>query len=82
VDYLNKNDLIKVITGTGEITNFVLQGYRRTRKKLDSCLDFIGPSVVYTDYRVLKADSEMIDRGIKINLLLTITRRIFIFIKT
>ena len=70
----NTDDLIKVITGTEEITNFVLQGYQRTRVKLDSCLDFIGPSVVDTDYRVMKAASEMINRGIKIRLITDITK--------
>lgn len=70
----NNDDLIKVITGTEEITNFVLQGYQRTKRKLDSCLDFIGPSVVDTDYRVMKGALEMINRGIKIRLITDITK--------
>ena len=70
----NNDDLIKVITGTEEITNFVLQGYQRTRKKLDGPLDFIGPSVVDTDYRVMKGALEMINRGIKIRLITDITK--------
>lgn len=74
MEYTNNEELIKVITGTEEITNFVLQGYQRTRRKLDSCLDFIGPSVVDTDYRVMKAASEMIERGIKIRLITDITK--------
>ena len=74
MEYTNNDELIKVITGTEEITNFVLQGYQRTKWKLDSCLDFIGPSVVDTDYRVMKAVSEMIQRGIKIRLITDITK--------
>ena len=74
MEYTNNDELIKVITGTEEITNFVLQSYQRTKWKLDSCLDFIGPSVVDTDYRVMKAVSEMIQRGIKIRLITDITK--------
>lgn len=70
----NENDSIQIITGAEDVTNFTLKGYLRTKEKLDSCLDFVGPSVVATDQRIMKAALEMKERGIKIRLITDITK--------
>jgi two-component system, OmpR family, sensor histidine kinase VicK len=69
----NTNHGIQIITGAENITNFTLQGYLRTKEKLDSCLDFVGPSVVATDQRIMRAATEMKARGIKIRLITDVT---------
>jgi len=43
------SDLIKVITGSENITNFMLQSYRRAKAKMDTCYDLTGPSIISTD---------------------------------
>jgi two-component system sensor histidine kinase VicK len=68
------NESIKIITGQENITNFMLQCYQRAKTKLDTCLDFIGPSVVSTDNRIMKGAMEMIERGIKIRFITDITK--------
>jgi hypothetical protein len=41
---------------------------------LDSCLDFIGPSVVASDQRIMRAALEMKKRGIRLRLITDITK--------
>lgn len=77
----NTNHGIQIITGAENITNFTLQGYSRTKEKLDSCLDFVGPSVVATDQRIMKAATEMKDKGIKIRLITDVTGENICFCK-
>jgi len=73
-DIKNNNERIQIITGAENVTNFTLQGYLRTKEQLDSCLDFIGPSVVATDQRIMEAALEMKERGIRIRLITDITK--------
>jgi sugar-specific transcriptional regulator TrmB len=70
----NNNEDIKIITGQENITNFMLQCYDRTKEKLDACLDFIGPSVVATDYRIMRGVLQLIERGIKIRFITDVTK--------
>jgi two-component system, OmpR family, sensor histidine kinase VicK len=70
----NNNNRIKIITGQENITNFMLQCYQRAKRKLDTCLDFVGPSVVSTDNRIMKGALEMIERGIKIRFITDMTK--------
>jgi hypothetical protein len=70
----NNNERIKIITGQENITNFMLQSYQRAKETLDTCLDFVGPSVLATDYRIMKGVLEIIERGIKIRFITDITK--------
>lgn len=47
--YKKDSDSIKVITGSENITNFMLQSYRRAKAKMDTCYDLTGPSIISTD---------------------------------
>ncbi|MGN6630596.1 MAG: hypothetical protein ACTHKJ_12125, partial [Candidatus Nitrosocosmicus sp.] len=74
-DITDKNDgRIKIIEGPENITNFMLQSYPRAKEKVDSCYDLMGPGVISTDQRIMKAALEMANRGIKIRLLTDITK--------
>ncbi|MGN6708368.1 MAG: hypothetical protein ACTHKF_03375 [Candidatus Nitrosocosmicus sp.] len=74
-DITDKNDgRIKIIEGPENITNFMLQSYPRAKEKVDSCYDLMGPGVISTDQRIMKAALEMVNRGIKIRLLTDITK--------
>lgn len=67
-------DLIKVITGSENITNFMLQSYPRAKSKMDTCYDLMGPSIISTDKRIMQAVLELINRGIKIRLITDVTK--------
>ena len=67
-------DLIKVITGSENITNFMLQSYPRAKEKMDTCYDSMGPDIISTDKRIMKAVLELINRGIKIRLITDVTK--------
>ena len=76
-DKVNTNSetqLIKVITGSENITNFMLESYPRAKEKMDTCYDLMGPSIISTDRRIMKAVLELINRGIKIRLITDITK--------
>ena len=68
------SDLIKVITGSENITNFMLQSYPRARAKMDTCYDLMGPGIISTDKRIMNAVLDLINRGIKIRLITDITK--------
>jgi two-component system, OmpR family, sensor histidine kinase VicK len=68
------SDLIKVITGSENITNFMLQSYPRAKAKMDTCYDLMGPSIISTDKRIMQAVLELINRGIKIRLITDVTK--------
>jgi two-component system sensor histidine kinase VicK len=70
----SSNESVRIITGQENITNFMLNCYERAKTKLDTCLDFIGPSVVSTDNRIMKGAVKMIERGIKIRFITDITK--------
>lgn len=67
-------DLIKVITGSENITNFMLQRYPRAKEKMDTCYDLMGPGIISTDKRIMNAVLELIKRGIKIRLITDVTK--------
>jgi two-component system, OmpR family, sensor histidine kinase VicK len=69
-----ESDLIKVITGSENITNFMLQSYPRAKVKMDTCYDLMGPSVISTDKRIMNAVLDLINRGIKIRLITDVTK--------
>lgn len=64
----------QIITGPENITNFVLEHYLTTRATMDACFDFVGPSVVATDKRIMAGASDMKKRGIKIRLITDVTK--------
>jgi len=68
------DERIKVITGPENVTNFMLQSYPRAKEKIDNCYDLMGPGIISTDKRIMKAALEMVNRGIKIRLLTDITK--------
>lgn len=67
-------DIIKVITGSENITNFMLRSYPREKGKMDICYDSIGPGIISTDNRIMNAVLELIKRGIKIRLIKDVTK--------
>jgi phosphatidylserine/phosphatidylglycerophosphate/cardiolipin synthase-like enzyme len=74
-DITGANDgRIKIIDGPENITNFMLQSYPRAKEKMDNCYDWMGPGIISTDQRIMKAALEMVNRGIKIRLLTDITK--------
>lgn len=68
------SDLIKVITGSENITNFMLPRYPRAKAKMDTCYDLMGPGIISTDKRIMNAVLDLINRGIKIRLITDITK--------
>lgn len=76
VDQANISDdnSIKIITGSENITNFMLESYKRANRKMDTCLDFVGPSIVATDHRIMNGVFEMLQRGIKIRFITDVTK--------
>ncbi len=76
VDQANVSDdnRIKIITGSENITNFMLESYKRANRKMDTCLDFVGPSIVATDHRIMNGVFEMLQRGIKIRFITDVTK--------
>ncbi len=70
----NDSDLIKVITGSENITNFMLQSYPRAKTKMDTCYDLKGPSIISTDKRIMQAVLELINRCTKIRLITDVTK--------
>ncbi|HEX9317488.1 MAG TPA: hypothetical protein VF884_00975 [Nitrososphaeraceae archaeon] len=67
-------EILQIISGAENITNFVLQHYLMTQATMDVCLDFVGPSVVATDMRIMKGAADMEKRGIRLRLITDITR--------
>ena len=63
------SDLIKVITGSENITNFMLRSYPRARAKMDICYDLMGSGIISTDKQIMNAVLDLINRGIKIRLI-------------
>lgn len=45
-----------------------------TQATMDVCLDFVGPSVVATDMRIMKGAADMEKRGIQLRLITDITK--------
>ena len=45
-----------------------------TQATMDVCLDFVGPSVVATDKRIMKGATDMKERGIRLRLITDITK--------
>jgi two-component system, OmpR family, sensor histidine kinase VicK len=70
----NTSEILQIITGAENITNFVLQHYLMTEATMDVCLDFNGPSVVATDMRTMKGAADMAERGIRLRLITDITK--------
>lgn len=68
------NEILQIISGAENITNFVLQHYLTTQERMDVCLDFVGPSVVATDRRIMQGAADMKKRGIKLRLITDITK--------
>ena len=52
----------------------MLQSYPRVKVKMDTCYDLMGPSIISTDIRIMKAVLELINRGIKIRLITDVTK--------
>ena len=48
------SEILQIISGAENITNFVLQHYLMTQATMDVCLDFVGPS--YGSAMVAKTD--------------------------
>src|SRR6266498_1426594 len=67
-------EILQIISGAENITNFVLQHYLMTQATMDVCLDFVGPSVVATDMRIMKGAADMAKRGIRLRLITDITK--------
>jgi len=70
----NTSEILQIINGAENITNFVLQHYLMTEATMDVCLDFVGPSVVATDTRIMKGAGDMAKRGIRLRLITDITK--------
>jgi two-component system sensor histidine kinase VicK len=68
------SEILQIIGGAENITNFVLQHYLMTQATMDVCLDFVGPSVVATDKRIMKGATDMKERGIRLRLITDITK--------
>jgi two-component system, OmpR family, sensor histidine kinase VicK len=73
-DTNNDNEIMQIITGAENITNFNLQHYLTTRIKIDACFDNVAPSVFASDERIMNGITKLKERGIKIRLITDITK--------
>lgn len=62
------SEIMQIITGAENITEFNLQHYVTTQMKIDACFDNIFPSIIASDERIKNGMSELVDRGIKVRL--------------
>jgi len=68
------SEILQIISEAENITTFVLEHYLMTQATMDVCLDFVGPSVVATDKRIMKGAADMEKRGIRLRLITDITK--------
>jgi len=73
-DLDTSGEIMQIITGAENITEFNLQHYATTRVKIDACFDNIFPSIIASDERIKNGMTELVDRGIKVRLVTEITK--------
>ena len=69
------SEIMQIITGAENITEFNLQHFATTQVKIDACFDNIFPSIIASDERIKNGMTELVDRGIKVRLVTEITKR-------
>ncbi len=67
-------EIMQIITGAENITEFNLQHFATTQLKIDACFDNIFPSIIASDERIKNGMTELVDRGIKVRLVTEITK--------
>ncbi len=67
-------EIMQIITGAENITEFNLQHFATTQVKIDACFDNIFPSIIASDERIKNGMTELVDRGIKVRLVTEITK--------
>jgi len=67
-------EVMQIITGAENITDFNLQHFTTTQVKIDACFDNIFPSIIASDERIKNGMTELVDRGIKVRLVTEITK--------
>jgi len=68
------SEIMQIITGAENITEFNLQHYATTKVKIDACFDNIFPSIIASDERIKNGMTDLVDRGIKLRLVTEITK--------
>lgn len=54
------SEIMQIITGAENITEFNLQHYVTTQMKIDACFDNIFPSIIASDERIKNGMSELV----------------------
>jgi two-component system sensor histidine kinase VicK len=73
-DLDTNSEIMQIITGAENITQFNLQHFATTQVKIDACFDNIFPSIIASDERIKNGMTELVDRGIKVRLVTEITK--------
>jgi two-component system sensor histidine kinase VicK len=73
-DQDTNSEIMQIITGAENITEFNLQHYATTKVKIDACFDNIFPSIIASDERIKNGMTDLVDRGIKLRLVTEITK--------
>src|SRR5712691_921563 len=68
------SEIMQIITGAENITEFNVQHYATTKVKIDACFDNIFPSIIASDERIKNGMTDLVDRGIKLRLVTEITK--------
>jgi hypothetical protein len=67
-------EIMQIITGAENITDFNLQHFATIQVKIDARFDNIFPSIIASDERIKNGMTELVDRGIKVRLVTEITK--------
>jgi hypothetical protein len=74
-----KGEIMQIITGAENITEFNLKHYGTTRMKMDACFDSVFPSIIASSERIKNGLTELADRGIRVRLVTEIRKENVIY---
>lgn len=75
------NEKTEVIEGLDSVISKVIDRWRNTEERMDSCVDKLQPKLLATDKVITQAVSELINKNIKTRTIFEITKDNISFVK-